>query len=122
MPHNETKAHHCIDFSACSHGGDIPHVESTAAPDIWLQHWIEKSTSLGSGYADVEATVIQRGWFRYRGQNASDGDWRFPNTYIRGELGEYQGLPFRTSVTAFWEFDESNRLTNIRIWRTRDAP
>jgi hypothetical protein len=90
--------------------------------DAGVQRWLERATPIGSSLSDVEAIVTRRGWFSHRGAaGGHDGPWQFAGTYVRGELGEYQGLPFRTSVTAFWEFDASNRLTGIRIWRTRDA-
>ena len=90
--------------------------------DAGVQRWVEKATPLGSSLSDVEAIARQRGWFWNRRESGGrEGPWRFAGPYIRGSLGEYQGLPFRTSITVFWEFDASNRLTNIRIWRTRDA-
>jgi hypothetical protein len=90
--------------------------------DAGVQRWLEKSTPVGSSLSDVEAVATRRGWYFHRGEaGGHDGPWQFTGTYIRGELGEYQGLPFRTSVTAFWEFDVSNRLMGIRIWKTRDA-
>jgi hypothetical protein len=87
-----------------------------------VRRWVQKSTPLGSSLSDVEAIATQRGWFSYRGGAGGLSEpWRFAGTYVRGELGEYQGLPFRTSVTVFWEFDASNRLADIRIWKTRDG-
>jgi hypothetical protein len=75
-----------------------------------IQQWLEKTTPLGSSLTDVRETAKRHGW-----HPSSDG----PS--IRGELGDYQGFPFVTSVTAFWEFDASNRLSNIRIWKTTDG-
>lgn len=89
--------------------------------DAGVERWLEKMTPIGSSLSDVHAVVAQRGWFSDQRPGGHAGYWRFPSTYVRVDLGEYQGLPFRTSVTAFWEFDASNRLTNIRIWRTRDG-
>jgi hypothetical protein len=90
--------------------------------DGGVERWLQSTTPLGSSLSDVESIVTSRGWFRYHGSSGShDGPWQFAETYVRGYLGEYQGLPFRTSVTAFWEFDASNRLTQIRIWKTRDG-
>jgi hypothetical protein len=83
-----------------------------------VRHWLEKTTPLGSSLADVQATATKRGWFDARLQG-SDG--RTTGTYLRGELGDYRGFPFRTSVTVFWEFDASNRLSDIRIWKTTDG-
>jgi len=42
---------------------------------------------------------------------------------IRVHLGDYWKFPFfRTSVTAFWGFDETGRLIEIWIWKTTDSP
>jgi hypothetical protein len=87
-------------------------------PEPNVKRWLEKITPLGSTLSDVQATAERRGWY-LRNRQGSDGSTT--GTYIRGELGDYQGLPFRTSVTVFWEFDPSNRLANIRIWKTTDG-
>lgn len=43
---------------------------------------------------------------------------------IRARLGEYYRFPFllRTSVVAYWGFDENNELIDIWVWKTTDAP
>lgn len=89
--------------------------------DAAIARWIERMTPMGSSLSDVETAAVARGWFRYRENDKEDGYWRFRETYVRGELGEYQGVPFRTSVTAFWEFDSADRLVKVRIWKTRDG-
>jgi hypothetical protein len=83
-----------------------------------VRHWLEKTTPLGSSSSDVQAAAMKRGWYD-AGLQWSDG--LTTGTYLRGELGDYQGFPFRTSVTVFWEFDASNRLADIRIWKTADG-
>ncbi len=40
--------------------------------------------------------------------------------YYRVLLGEYRIL-FITSVTAFWVFNEENKLIDIYVWKTTDA-
>ena len=87
-------------------------------PESSVRRWLEKTTPLGSTLSNVQATVTQRGWYFSQNQG-SDGNTT--GTFIRGELGDYRGLPFRTSVTVFWEFDGSNQLANIRVWKTRDG-
>ena len=86
--------------------------------DLLVRRWLEKTTPLGSSLAEVQATATRHGWYDARAQG-SDG--HTTGTYIRGELGDYQGLPFRTYVTVYWEFDTSNRLADIRIWKTTDG-
>ena len=83
-----------------------------------IQRWLQQATPLGSSLSEVQATTTQRGWYFAQNQG-SDG--KTTGTFIRGELGDYQGLPFRTSVTVFWEFDASNRLADIRVWKTTDG-
>ena len=42
---------------------------------------------------------------------------------IRVHLGDYWTFPFfRTSVTAFWGFDEDGKLIEIWVWKTTDSP
>jgi hypothetical protein len=89
--------------------------------DEGVKRWIEKLTPLGSSTADVRAIIVGRGLIPDERPGGHDGYWQFTNTYFRAHLGGYQGLPFRTDITAFWEFDASNRLSSIRILRTRDA-
>ena len=83
-----------------------------------IRQWLEKTTPLGSSLTDVRATATQHGWYD---ANSQGSDGHTTGTYIRGELGDYHGFPFMTSVTVFWEFDAGNRLANIRIWKTTDG-
>ncbi len=100
----------------------LPVLNPLRRSDAGVEKWVAKQTPLGCSKVEVEAVARKRGWSFHSGPGGYDGPWNLPGPYIRGELGEYQGLPFVTSVTAFWEFDTKDRLTNIRIWRTRDAP
>jgi hypothetical protein len=83
-----------------------------------IRSWLEMTTPIGSKLPDVQSAATERGWYHAKLQG-SDG--QTSGTYIRGELGDYQGLPFRTSVTVFWEFNASDQLTNIRVWKTSDG-
>lgn len=87
-------------------------------PEQSIRNWLEKTTPLGSSLTEVRVTASQPGWYdaRFQGNDGCSTD-----NYIRGELGEYQGLPFITSVSVFWEFDENDQLANIRIWKNRDG-
>ena len=40
---------------------------------------------------------------------------------IEAHLGEY-GLFLKTSVDAFWGFDEDGKLLGVWVWKTTDAP
>jgi hypothetical protein len=88
-------------------------------PEPLVRNWLENTTPLGSGYLEVLDIASQEGWYD---DNSQGSDGHTTGKYIRGELGEYQGIPFETSVTVFWEFDDKGILENIRIWKTRDAP
>lgn len=90
-------------------------------PDFGVRAWVLKKTPLGSSLAEVDSVVTTQGWFLYRSGASDDGNWSFSGTYIRGELGTYQGLPLQTSVTAFGEFDVNDKLKNVQIWKTRDG-
>ena len=83
-----------------------------------IRSWLERTTPFGSKLPDVQSEATRRGWYH---PNLQGSDGRTSGTYIRGELGDYQGFPFQTSVTVFWEFDASNQLTNIRVWKTTDG-
>lgn len=44
-------------------------------------------------------------------------------TSIKAKLGGYWGFPFlRTSVVAYWGFNEKDELIEIWVWKTTDAP
>ena len=79
--------------------------------DAELQTWLLAKTPLGSASNQVWFVFDQHDWkLRYTTSNS-----------FVGEFGGYQGFPFYNYVGAIWEFDSSNRLAGIRIWRIRDA-
>jgi hypothetical protein len=63
-----------------------------------IRGWLEKKTPLGSSLSEVRATATQHGWYD---ANMQGSDGQTTGTYIRGELGDYRGFPFVTSVTVF---------------------
>ena len=82
-----------------------------------IRHQLEKITPLGTTLEDVTAAAKKCGWYS-PGLYSSDS--RLARNKITGDLGSYQGF-FKTTVIAIWEFDSSNLLTNIQIWREQDA-
>lgn len=88
-------------------------------PDASIRAWLLKRTPLGVSSEEVRGVAERHGWSCSDMQQGSDG--RTSGPYLRGELGEYWSVPFYTSVTVFWSFDSSNRLTDLRIWKTTDG-
>jgi hypothetical protein len=41
--------------------------------------------------------------------------------HIRAEMGHYHTLPFITSISVFWAFDEEGKLIDIWVWKTVDG-
>jgi len=83
-----------------------------------IQQWVEEATPLGRSFEEVKVIATQRGWYD---PSLQGSDGKTTGIYIRGELGDYQGFPFRTSVTVFWEFNANRRLEKVRIWKTVDG-
>lgn len=83
---------------------------------------------LGSDISEVRSLVREEQW-RVAYDNESHGflDQRVnpPQVVgaksIRAELGSYQGLPWRVSVTVFWGFDRDSKLIDVWVWKTHDA-
>jgi hypothetical protein len=88
--------------------------------DVELRAWLLAKTPLGSSMADVRSLLDRHGWHDARFQQRRPLPATEP--FLGGDIGSYQGLPWHTSVRAFWEFDSSNRLVNIRIERILDSP
>jgi hypothetical protein len=84
-----------------------------------VRDWMLKQTPLGTTSQEVRSIAEHHGWFN---PNLQGSDGHTSGPYLRGELGRYWSVPFYTYVTVFWEFDSSNRLANIRIWKTTDGP
>jgi hypothetical protein len=87
-------------------------------PDETIKRRLGKVTPMGSTLEEVAAAAKKRGWYRPR---LYSGSSRLATNNITGDLGSYAGFPFKITVIAIWEFDSSNQLTNIQIWRDQDA-
>lgn len=88
--------------------------------DDGVRAWLLAKTPLGSSLAEVRPFLEQHGWNDERFQQTMPPPATKP--FLGGKIGSYQGFPWYTSVRAFWEFDSSNRLVNIRIERVYDSP
>ena len=83
-----------------------------------IKRRLQKSTPIGSNFEDVTSAAKNHGWYSPGLYAGSRG---LATNNITGDLGSYQGFPFKITVIAIWEFDSVNRLTNIQIWREQDA-
>jgi hypothetical protein len=88
-------------------------------PDHELRAWIFEKTARGTTSEQVRTVANKHGWFDPWRQRA-DGLTYGP--YIRGNLGSYWSGAVRVYVSAIWEFNPSNRLSQIRIWKTVTPP
>ena len=88
--------------------------------DANLRAWLLAQTPLGSSSNQVRSVLEQQGWHTDGFRTTQPRPATDP--FIAGELGGYQGLPWYVFVSAFWEFDASNRLAGIRIRRIMDSP
>ena len=88
--------------------------------DAEVRAWLCSITPLGSNRNEVQAIVDARGWSDKRYQKTVPSPAKKP--FLGGEIGGYQGMPWYVFVSAFWEFDEDNRLKNIQIRHIIDSP
>jgi hypothetical protein len=88
--------------------------------DADVRAWLLAKTPLSSSSNDVRSAIEKRGWYTdgYRTTQPRPAT----DPFIAGDLGGYHGLPWYVFVSAFWEFDGSNRLAGIRIQRIIDSP
>ena len=94
-----------------------------------LKAWILKQAPLGSSIGDVKALMKRQAWKLLAEWHGNPGkvssDTAYPSIkdypgikgeyFIHADLGNYQGIPFRVGVDAFWGFDAAGRLVDLRI-------
>ena|ERR1041384_270445 len=85
-----------------------------------MRAWLLAKTPLGTSSNEVRSVVGRLGWYTDGYATTQPRPARDP--FIAGELGGYQGFPWYTFVSAFWEFDSGNRLADVRIRRIIDSP
>ena len=72
------------------------------------QRWKSESVRLNAGFFKQEAGK----------QNTIVGV-----SSVRATLGNYWTFPFlATDVSAYWGFDDKDRLIDVWVWKTIDAP
>jgi hypothetical protein len=77
-------------------------------------------TPLGSSIDEVRPILDRHGWNELGYQKTQPPPAQKP--FLGGAVGGYQGIPWYTTVRAFWEFDENDKLKDIRIDRWEDSP
>lgn len=87
-----------------------------------------REAPLGSSTEQVGAMIRRHGWkLSYPLANTGFYDQRAPRPrevgakHFRASLGDYQGIPFKANVTAFWGFDENDKLIDLWVWKTWDG-
>jgi len=88
--------------------------------DADLRAWLLARTPIGTSLTDVRAMLDEHGWHEAGFQQTLPLPASPP--FLGGELGGYQGFPWYTTVYAFWEFDDDDRLKDIRFQRIMDSP
>lgn len=88
--------------------------------DADLRAWLFTKAPLGSSSNEVRSAAERPGWYTDGYKTTLPRPGRDP--FTAAELGGYQDFPWHTFVSAFWEFDSSNRLAGIRIRRIVDSP
>ena len=88
-----------------------------------------KRFPVGSTMDEIEKSLQAEGMTLKVSKNTGFSRWEkedfveIGKRSIRVELGEYRSsLLTITSVTAFWAFDEQNKLIEVWVWKTIDGP
>ena len=103
-------------------------LNSAWRPAEMIERSLLRLTPIGSSIEDVQRAVENKGWQHRPISNAGflkQESHRAMEVVgkksLEAHVADY-GWPFRTSVDAFWGFDEKGRLTDVWVWKTVDAP
>ena len=102
---------------------------------IALKARILKEAPLGSSVGEVHALIKSRGWELLAEWHGNPGkvssDTLYPSIkdypgvkgeyVIHADLGNYQGVPFRVGIDAFWGFDAAGRLVDLRVRKVHEG-
>ena len=99
-----------------------------AKSELSIEQYVLEITPMGSNFDEVLSSIGNKNW-KLNFSNESAGFYHQgiqPNRIvgeksIRASLGSYQGVPFKTDVTVFWGFDNSGKMTDIWVWKTRNG-
>ncbi len=86
-----------------------------------------KKTPIGKGISDVKAFCVSENLACSYSDTAGYWDQYIGKTVgvksIWAVLSEYKTTPLTiTTVTVYWGFDNEERLVDIFVWKTIDAP
>lgn len=90
-----------------------------------IQASLLMQTPLGSNMDEVRAFAQKQGWIGPAPR--IDSYMIFPSHSSGVAVTAFGGLvwhdpfPYRTLVAATWEFDPSNKLYNVRVWRYKPS-
>ena len=102
-------------------GGAWLYLRPALAPEASIRASLLAQTPLGSTMDEVRALAERQGWIE-------PGDVHLANymTFVSGTgtvvtafagRSRHDLFPYRSAVTATWEFDSSNRLVNVSVTR-----
>jgi len=89
-------------------------------PQKHIYETLVKDTPIGCDKEYVLEYTKMKGYVFDLNQQGARND-EIGNNYMRVYLGHYRGIPFRCDVTAFWIFDEKDKLVNIDVWKDYDG-
>jgi hypothetical protein len=100
---------------------------SPRSPASTIETALLRITPLGSSKEDVLRAIEKQGWKHgpienvgFLKQIPSRRMEVVGKKSIEAHLGEY-GFLFRTSVDAFWGFDNEGKLMDVWVWKTTDS-
>lgn len=95
---------------------------------IAIHDMILSELPLGTSIEDVKSYITNKDWkldYEWEGVLSKESEEHYPGvkgSHILGAyLGKYWGPPFRTDVDAYWGFNSSGELIDLRVRKTTDA-
>jgi hypothetical protein len=85
-----------------------------------------KDTPMGSNKKRVLEYIRTEGYVIDNEPNVAYEEGSPPHrtigdSYVRVNMGHYQGIPWRCDVVAVWVFDKDEKLIHIDVWKEYDA-
>ncbi len=85
-----------------------------------------KDTPIGNNKKRVLEYIETKGYAIDYELNAAYEEGTYPHrkigdSFVRVDMGHYQGIPWRCDVVAVWVFDKDEKLIHIDVWKEYDA-